>query len=315
MSRITNDNLASLRSHLLSRVVGQTTAVDRLCAAVWRSELAFHDPDRPRGSFLFLGSTGVGKTELSLALAEFLCGGRDHITRFDMSEYMDKSAISRFIGNVDGFQGQLQQAFDRVGEDQVFLFDEMEKAHPEILNVFLQILDAARFTTANGSVLNFKKSFVIMTSNVGSSKILNGKLLKVQIERSVKSELFSAFRPEFINRFDDIVIFEQLTMDIVRQILDLRLSDTLKRFKERGFFINITQPVKDFILVDGFNRKLGARPLKRSIVSNLVDPLTENIINNMLNPGEYVAQMKIVNGVQRCVFSAPIGVTETMIAA
>ena len=278
--------LLHLDDVLHQRVVGQNDAVNRVCDAILRSRAGIQNPDRPIGSFLFLGPTGVGKTELSKALAEALFDDERALVRIDMSEYMEQYAVSRLIGAPPGYVGydeggQLTEAVRRKPY-AVVLFDEVEKAHPDVLNVLLQVLDDGRITDGQGRTVDFKNTIIILTSNIGSDTLLEGMdengTLRPGVEDWVRNELKSRFRPEFINRLDEIAFFRPLTGDDLTKIVDLLFADLKKRLASRGLTLNVTDAAKRYIVENGSDPQFGARPLKRYIQSHAESLLARYII-------------------------------------
>ena len=250
--------------------MGQDKAVQLVADAVIRARSGIKDPKRPIGSFIFLGPTGVGKTELARALAATLFDSEENIVRIDMSEYMEKHAVSRLIGAPPGYVGyeeggQLSEAVRRKPYS-VVLFDEIEKAHHDVFNILLQILDDGRVTDAHGRTVNFKNTAIIMTSNIGSQHLLDNVAagqLSGQTRNAVMAELRSHFRPEFLNRVDDVVVFKPLTLDEIKQIVELQADLISQRLREYGIVLELTEPAKQHVAHAGFDPIYGARPLKR----------------------------------------------------
>ena len=278
--------LLHLDDQLHRRVVGQNDAVNRVCDAILRSRAGIQNPDRPIGSFLFLGPTGVGKTELSKALAEALFDDERSLVRIDMSEYMEQYSVSRLIGAPPGYVGydeggQLTEAVRRKPY-AVVLFDEVEKAHPDVLNVLLQVLDDGRITDGQGRTVDFKNTIIILTSNIGSDTLLDGMdeqgNLRPGVEDWVRNELKSRFRPEFINRLDEIAFFKPLTGEDLKAIVDLLFNDLKKRLAARELKLDVTDAAKSYIVENGSDPQFGARPLKRYIQSHAESLLARYII-------------------------------------
>ena len=278
--------LLHLDTQLHRRVVGQDDAVNRVCDAILRSRAGIQNPDRPIGSFLFLGPTGVGKTELCKALAEALFDDERALVRIDMSEYMEQYSVSRLIGAPPGYVGydeggQLTEAVRRKPY-AVVLFDEVEKAHPDVLNVLLQVLDDGRITDGQGRTVDFKNTIIILTSNIGSDTLLDGMdeqgNLRPGVEDWVRNELKSRFRPEFINRLDEIAFFKPLSGSDLKAIVDLLFNDLKKRLSARGLALTVTDAAKEFIVENGSDPQFGARPLKRYIQSHAESLLARYII-------------------------------------
>ncbi len=300
-----NEKLKKLEEVLHKRVVGQKEAVEAVAKAIRRGRVGLKDPNRPIGSFMFLGPTGVGKTELSKALAEALFGDENAMIRIDMSEYMEGHSVSKLIGSPPGYVGydeggQLTEKIRRKPYS-VILFDEIEKAHPDVMNMLLQILEDGRLTDAQGRTVNFKNSVIIMTSNVGARLITDQKTLGFtnnknesedynkeydHTKKDVIAELKREFRPEFINRIDEIIVFHKLTEDEIKQIIDIMLKQVIDRMKEQQIEIAIDDSVKDLIAKNGIDKSYGARPLRRTIQSILEDKLAENILDGNLRIGD-----------------------------
>ncbi len=296
-----NEKLKHLEEALHKRVIGQNEAVEAVSKAIRRGRVGLKDPNRPIGSFLFLGPTGVGKTELSKALAESLFGNEDAMIRVDMSEYMEPHSVAKLIGSPPGYVGydeggQLTEKIRRKPYS-VILFDEIEKAHPEVMNMLLQILDDGRLTDATGRTVNFKNTVIIMTSNVGARMITDKNVLGFSkddkdkegqekeyetIKKDVMAELKKQFRPEFINRIDDIIVFHKLTADDISQIIDIMLKQVQKRLQEQEYSVEIDSSVKDLVAKKGIDTNYGARPLKRAIQSNVEDKIAEAILNGKI---------------------------------
>ncbi|MBQ9298656.1 MAG: ATP-dependent Clp protease ATP-binding subunit [Clostridia bacterium] len=301
ISQTENERLRKLEETLHKRVIGQEEAVAAVSKAIRRGRVGLKDPKRPIGSFLFLGPTGVGKTELSKALAEALFGNEDAMIRVDMSEFMEGHSVSKLIGSPPGYVGYdegggLTEKIRRKPYS-VILFDEIEKAHPDVMNILLQILEDGRLTDATGRTVDFKNSVIIMTSNVGARLISENKTLgfgsssdeKVEqkyeeTKKQVMAELKKTFRPEFINRIDDIIVFHKLTTNEIDKIIDLMLAETKKRLEVQGIKIDLDSTVKELIAKKGTDENYGARPLRRAIQSNLEDKLAEAILDGKIKP-------------------------------
>ena len=278
------DKLLRLDEILHKRVVGQDEAVSRVCDAILRSRAGIQDPRRPIGSFLFLGPTGVGKTELAKALAEALFDDEHNMVRIDMTEYMEKYSVSRLIGAPPGYVGydeggQLTEAVRR-RPYSVVLFDEVEKAHPDVFNILLQVLDDGRITDSQGRTVDFRNTIIILTSNLGSDIILGG-IKNGEISEAARSEvselLKRSFRPEFLNRLDEIVFYKPLTQENIGRILELQLQDLRKRLAEKQLDITLSDKAKAYIIDNGYDPVYGARPLKRFLQSK-VETLAARII-------------------------------------
>lgn len=297
-----NDKLKNLEKSLHERVIGQNEAVEAVAKAIRRGRVGLKDPKRPIGSFLFLGPTGVGKTELSKALAETLFGDENAMIRIDMSEYMESHSIAKLIGSPPGYVGfeeggQLTEKIRRKPY-AVILFDEIEKAHPDVMNMLLQILEDGRLTDSQGRTVNFKDTVIIMTSNIGARLITNKKSLgftainKVQetgvnkeyeeTRKEVMEEVKKQLRPEFINRIDEIIVFHKLNDNEISQIIDIMLKQVIARLKEQKIEIEIKPEVKELIASKGIDKSFGARPLRRTIQNLLEDELAEEILDGKL---------------------------------
>ena len=286
------EKLLGLEDILHKRVIGQDEAVTKVSEAILRSRAGIKDPRRPIGSFLFLGPTGVGKTELAKALAEALFDDEKSMIRIDMSEYMEKYSVSRLIGAPPGYVGydeggQLTEAVRR-RPYSVVLFDEVEKAHPDVFNVLLQVLDDGRITDSQGRTVDFKNTVIILTSNLGSSMILDGITpsgeISEEARRDVSELLKRSFRPEFLNRLDEIVFYKPLTRENIYGIVDLLISDLDRRLKDKQLGIKVTQRAKDFIMDSAYDPTYGARPLKRFIQSHIETLLAREIIGGNIEP-------------------------------
>jgi ATP-dependent Clp protease ATP-binding subunit ClpB len=280
------DKLLRLDKILHERVIGQDEAVQAVADAVVRARSGLKDPKRPIGSFLFLGPTGVGKTELARALAATLFDSEDAVIRIDMSEYMEKHAVSRLIGAPPGYVGyeeggQLTEAVRR-RPYCVILFDEIEKAHPDVFNTFLQILDDGRLTDSQGRTVDFKNTIIIMTSNIGSPLLIEGLNSKGEItekaRQAVMAELRKHFRPEFLNRVDDIVLFKPLTLEEIKKIVDLLLGLLRHRLSERRITLKLTDAAREHIGREGYDPVYGARPLKRYLQREVETRLSRQLL-------------------------------------
>ena len=287
------EKLVRMEERLRQRVVGQDYAIRVVSDAVRRGRAGLQDPNRPIGSFIFLGPTGVGKTELARALAEFLFDDESAMVRIDMSEYMEKHSVARLIGSPPGYVGydeggQLTNAIRRKPYS-VILFDEIEKAHQDVFNIMLQILDDGRLTDGKGRLVDFKNTVVIMTSNVGSNWIeeLGGKD-RPEMERRVKEALKQTFRPEFLNRLDEIIIFNSLEIEHIKQIVDIQIARLQKRLDERKITIELNDGAKEFLANKGFDPVYGARPLKRVIQNEIQNPLAMKILKVEVKEGDKI---------------------------
>ena len=292
------EKLLHLEDQLHRRVIGQERAIASVADTIRRARAGLNDPNRPLGSFMFLGPTGVGKTELAKALAEFLFDSSDAMVRIDMSEYMEKHTVARLIGAPPGYVGyeeggQLTEAVRR-RPYSVILLDEIEKAHPDVFNVLLQVLDDGRLTDGQGRTVDFRNTLIILTSNIGSPLILEMQAQGQQpddIRNAVLEELRGHFRPEFLNRVDDIIVFDALTAENLRQIVDIQLGGLRKRLAERRVTLNLTDAAKDRLAAVGYDPAFGARPLKRAISREIETPLARRILagdvpdNSVLNVG------------------------------
>ena len=297
------EKLLHLDKTLHQRVIGQDEAVRKVADAIMRSRAGIQDPDRPIGSFLFLGPTGVGKTELAKAVAQALFDDERSMVRIDMSEYMEKHTVSRLVGAPPGYVGyeeggQLTEAVRRKPYS-VVLFDEIEKAHPDVFNILLQVLDDGRITDSQGRTVDFKNTIIILTSNLGSAAILDGIDEQGQISEQAKNQveqmLKSAFRPEFLNRLDEIVFYKPLTKDEIIQIVELMLVDLKKRLAEKELGLAVTDAAKSLIVQEGYDPIYGARPLKRYIQQKLETLLARYILEKDPKP-ETVLKADCVDG-------------------
>ena len=276
------EKLLHLEENLGKRVKGQKEALRLVSEAIIRSRSGIKDPNRPIGSFIFLGPTGVGKTEVAKALAYELFDDEKHMIRIDMSEYMEKYSVSRLVGAAPGYVGyeeggQLTEAVRR-NPYSIVLFDEIEKAHPDVLNLLLQILDDGRLTDSNGRTVDFKNTIIIMTSNVGSEYILNNEPEKVE------QELHKYFKPEFINRIDEVIMFNKLTKEVLSSILDKLIKEIETRLKELNLTITLTHAARNYFVENGYDEYYGARPLKRLVSRELETVLAKQLIENSVKP-------------------------------
>ncbi len=302
-----NEKLKNMEGSLHERIIGQDAAVTAVSKAIRRARAGLKNPERPIGSFIFCGPTGVGKTELAKALADFFFGNAENMIRVDMSEYMEKHTVSKLIGSPPGYVGygdggQLTEAVRRKPYS-VVLFDEIEKAHPDVFNVMLQMLDDGHLTDSRGRKVSFKNTIIIMTSNVGAQKMSGDagigfshsdsqkkedEDLYKRMRDMVVEELKRSFRPEFLNRLDDIVIFRHLTRDDMRRIVNIMIKELELRLKERGMSIQLTDEVKDKISTEGYKKAYGARPMKRSIQKLLEDPISDQLIGTQVADGDKI---------------------------
>ena len=297
------EKILHLDDILHQRVVGQDEAVTKVTEAIIRSRAGIADPNRPIGSFLFLGPTGVGKTELAKALAESLFDDEHNLVRIDMTEYMEKFSVSRLIGAPPGYVGydeggQLTEAVRRKPYS-VVLFDEIEKAHPDVFNILLQVLDDGRITDSQGRTVDFKNTIIILTSNLGSSYLLDGIDEKGEISEEAKDKvsqlLKQSFRPEFLNRLDEIVYYKPLTKDNIAKIIDLLIKDLASRLEDKQLRLEITPLAKDLIIENGYDPVYGARPLKRYLQSKIETMIAKTMIANDLQPGNTI-EIGAMNG-------------------
>ena len=280
------EKILNLEDNLRTRVKGQDKALKLVSDAIIRSRSGIKDPNRPIGSFMFLGPTGVGKTEVARSLAYELFDDEHHMVRIDMSEYMEKYSVSRLIGAAPGYVGYEEggQLTEKVRRNpySIVLFDEIEKAHPDVLNLLLQILDEGRLTDSNGRTVDFKNTIIIMTSNVGSEYIINGE------EDKVTSELPKYFKPEFLNRLDEIIIFNKLSKNDLKEILDKIIEEIEKRLIDINVKINLTDNAKNYFIDNGYDEYYGARPLKRLVNNKLETLIAKKLINNEIKPNTIV---------------------------
>ncbi|MEY2584630.1 MAG: ATP-dependent Clp protease ATP-binding subunit ClpB [Verrucomicrobiota bacterium] len=296
--------LLRLEEHLHERVVGQDTAIKAVANAIRRARAGLQDENRPIGSFIFLGPTGVGKTELSRALAEFLFDDEQAMVRIDMSEYMEKHTVSRLIGAPPGYVGyeeggQLSEAVRRKPYS-VILFDEIEKAHQDVFNVLLQVLDDGRITDGQGRTVDFKNSVIIMTSNIGSQYIMEESSHEAR-ERLVMDALRQHFRPEFLNRVDDIIIFDRLSEEELKKIVEIQLRRLIRRLENQKITLELSDSAKAFVARHGYDPVYGARPLKRAIQKYILDPLSLDILEGKFLEGQ---RIKVETQGERLIFSA-----------
>ena len=294
-----SEKLLNMEEALQKRVVGQAEALKAVTRAVQRTRAGLKDPNRPIGSYLFLGPTGVGKTETARALAEFLFDDEENLIRIDMSEYMEKFSVSRLIGSPPGYVGYEEggQLTEKVRRKpySVILLDEIEKAHPDVFNILLQVLDDGHLTDGLGRRVNFRNTILIMTSNIGTRDLEKGRGLGFQpddpsvsyekLKEKVVEETKKVFNPEFMNRLDEVVVFHKLTRENIDEIIELMLNDLETRMEERNLRLSLTEPAKELIAEKGFNPSYGARPLRRTIQKLIEDPLSEEIIRGHFEDG------------------------------
>jgi len=286
------EKLVKLEEHLHQRVVGQDEAIKAVANAVRRARAGLQDPNRPLGSFIFLGPTGVGKTELSRALAEFLFDHENAMIRIDMSEYMEKHAVARLIGAPPGYVGyeeggQLSEAVRRKPYS-VVLFDEIEKAHQDVFNVLLQVLDDGRITDGQGRTVDFKNTVIIMTSNIGSQYITEEEQSPEARRRLVMDALRAHFRPEFLNRVDEIIIFDRLSEDDLKRIVEIQLKRLSKRLEQQKITLDLSDSAKQLLAREGYDPVYGARPVRRTIQKEILDPLSIDILEGKVREGQTV---------------------------
>jgi ATP-dependent Clp protease ATP-binding subunit ClpC len=307
LTKTESERLLQMEKVLHSRVVGQDEAVVTIAKAMRRARVGINNPNRPIASLMFCGPTGVGKTELTKALATHFFDSEDALVRLDMSEYMEAHTVSKLIGSPPGFVGfdQGGQLTEKVRKNPycVVLFDEIEKAHPEIFNLMLQIFDDGRLTDSQGRTVRFNESIIILTSNVGAEAIqtLQDKFRKTryknqvdtpiydQLKEKVLEKLKETFRPEFINRLDDIIVFQQLTKEEIQEIASISLKQVRKRLLlGKDIFIEFTEKFKTKLLDEGYDPVYGARPLRRAVTKLLVDPLAEAYLKEIINDGQHI---------------------------
>ena len=290
------NKILGLSDKLHERVIGQDEAVNKVSDAIIRARSGLKDINKPIGSFIFLGPTGVGKTELAKSLAEAMFDSEKNMIRIDMSEYMEKYSVSRLIGAAPGYVGyeeggQLTEAV-RSNPYSVILFDEIEKAHPDVFNILLQVLDDGRLTDSQGRTVNFKNTIIIMTSNIGSSYLIDGLkedgTIDEENRKLVDSSLSASFKPEFLNRIDDIVMFKPLTSDQIYKIIDLQIEDISKRLEDRDITIELSKPAHEYILEKSYDVEYGARPIKRFLQANIETNLGRKIIEGNIMEGDHV---------------------------
>jgi len=284
--------LLQMEDRLHHRVVGQDEAVRAVSNAIRRARANLQDPNRPLGTFIFLGPTGVGKTELARALAEFIIDDEQAMVRLDMSEYMEKHTVARLIGAPPGYVGyeeggQLTEAVRR-RPFSVVLFDEIEKAHTDVFNVLLQVMDDGRLTDGHGRTVDFKNTVIIMTSNVGSQWINQPDLGYEEMRERVMEVMQASFRPEFLNRVDDALIFHQLSREHLHQIVNIQLRGLQKRLAEQHIELELTDAAKELLIEAGYDPTYGARPLKRTIQQKILDPLAMQILAGWFQDGDSV---------------------------
>jgi ATP-dependent Clp protease ATP-binding subunit ClpB len=288
------EKLLQMESALHERVIGQEEAVDAVSNAIRRSRAGLADPQRPIGSFLFLGPTGVGKTELCKALAKFLFDTESSLVRIDMSEFMEKHSVSRLVGAPPGYVGYEEGGYltesVRRKPYSVILLDEVEKAHPDVFNILLQVLDDGRLTDGQGRTVDFKNTVIIMTSNLGSDIIQEGfgTLSYQQMKEAVMNVVTHSFRPEFLNRIDESVVFHPLDQANIKHIAGIQIQSLRQRLQEKEYDLEITDAALSFIAAAGFDPVYGARPLKRALQQEVENPLAQKLLRGELIPGRAI---------------------------
>jgi ATP-dependent Clp protease ATP-binding subunit ClpC len=310
LAQAESEKLIKMGQVLQKTVVGQDEAVSTVCRSIRRTRAGLKDPNRPIGTFLFLGPTGIGKTYLAQSLAKYLFDDEEALITVDMSEYMEKFAVSRLVGAPPGYigydeGGQLTEKVRR-RPYSVVLLDEIEKAHPDVFNLLLQVLDEGRLTDSFGRKVNFKNTILIMTSNLGTRDLnkagglgfgrADKKSIREKMEEKINEELKKTFNPEFINRLDEVVIFNPLDRKEIIQIVDIELNNTLKRVEERGIEVTLTQGAKTLLAEKGYDPTYGARHLKRTIQKQVEDPLAEEILMGRISDGSKVRVSKKGDG-------------------
>ena len=299
-----SSRLVKMGEELKGRVIGQDEAIQKVVKAIQRNRAGLKDPNKPIGSFIFLGPTGVGKTQLAKILSSYLFDSDDALIRIDMSEYMEKFSVSRLVGAPPGYVGyeeggQLTEKIRRKPYS-VVLLDEIEKAHPDVFNLLLQALDDGQLTDSLGRKIDFKNTIIIMTSNIGSRQLKDfgqgvgftttakANTVDEYSKGVIETALKKAFAPEFLNRIDDVIVFNSLTSDDIHKIIDIELKSLYGRINGLGYNIKITKEAKDFIADKGFDTQFGARPLKRAIQKYVEDPLAEEIIKSSVSEGDTI---------------------------
>jgi ATP-dependent Clp protease ATP-binding subunit ClpC len=298
-----SQKLIRMEEELHKRVIGQNLAIEAVSKAIRRARAGIKDPKRPTGSFIFLGPSGVGKTELARTLAEFLFGDEDAMIQVDMSEYMEKHAVSRLVGSPPGYigydeGGQLTEAVRRKPYS-VVLLDEVEKAHPDVFNILLQILEDGKLTDAQGRKVDFRNTIVIMTSNIGAAQITKNQALGFtvgdesglsydEMKNRIMGELKKAFRPELLNRIDEVIVFHKLTRDEITEVVELLLKRLRVQMAQHETTIELTAAAKELLVDKGYDPTMGARPLRRAIQRFIEDPLADFVLGRSLTPGSVI---------------------------
>jgi ATP-dependent Clp protease ATP-binding subunit ClpC len=301
-----------MKAELQAKVIAQDPAIDKVTKAILRSRVGLKDPNRPIGTFLFLGPTGVGKTHLAKQLAKYMFGSTDALIRIDMSEYMEKFTVSRLVGAPPGYVGYEEggQLTEKVRRKpySIVLLDEIEKAHPDVFNILLQLMDEGRLTDSYGKTVDFKNTVVIMTSNIGTRQLKDfGRGVGFSAQNRaddkeysrgvIQKALNTSFAPEFVNRIDEIITFDQLSLDAIKQIIDIELKELYTRIESLGYKMEVNDEAKSFIATKGYDVQFGARPLKRAIQNYLEDGLSELIVSSELQQGD-VIQVSLKEGGQ-----------------
>ena len=286
------EKLIHMEERLHLRVVGQDDALTAVASAIRRARAGLQDPNRPIGSFIFLGPTGVGKTELGRALAEFLFDDEKAMVRVDMSEFQERHSVARLIGAPPGYVGYEEGGYlteaVRRRPYSVLLLDEIEKAHPDVFNLLLQILDEGRLTDGHGRTVDFKNTVVIMTSNIGSQFILDPEITEIEMETRVTELMQATFKPEFLNRVDEIIIFHRLSLEHIKGIVDIQLELLRKRLAERDIHLEITEAAKMYLAQQGYDPAYGARPLKRLIQKEIQDRVALALLKGDFRDGDTI---------------------------
>ena len=287
------DRLLQIEEYLNKRVIGQKEPIESIANAIRRTRAGLQSANRPIGSFMFLGPTGVGKTELSKALAKYLFNDNASMTRIDMSEYMEKHSVSRMIGSPPGYvgyeQGGALTESIRRKPYQIILLDEIEKAHPDIFNILLQVLDDGRLTDGQGRTVDFSNTILIMTSNIGAEHYPSDKPVSDSIKNKINDEVDKSFRPEFLNRIDDILIFNSLNQDHLKEIVELQIEEMNDLLVSQDLVLKIDDKAKEWLLKKGFDSKFGARPMRRTLEKYIQNPLSEMIIQEKIKNGDIIS--------------------------